>query len=63
MSSKLLANALAQLLTVPPYVVGAIVLCSTAYVTDRLQSRGLAVAGACLAGTIGESRYSSIDSA
>ncbi|KAG6335126.1 hypothetical protein ID866_3966 [Astraeus odoratus] len=46
-------DALAQLLTVPPYVVGAIVLCSTAYATDRLQSRGLAIAGACAASTLG----------
>ncbi|KAI6044007.1 major facilitator superfamily domain-containing protein [Pisolithus marmoratus] len=40
-------NALAQLLTVPPYVVGAVVLCMTAYATDRLQSRGLAIASSC----------------
>ncbi|KAI6019896.1 major facilitator superfamily domain-containing protein [Pisolithus orientalis] len=46
-------NALAQLLTVPPYVVGAIVLCMTAYATDRLQSRGLAIASSCAAGAIG----------
>ncbi|KAF9225928.1 MFS general substrate transporter [Gyrodon lividus] len=46
-------NALAQILTVPPYAVAAIVLCLTAYTTDRLQTRGLAVAGACFVGTIG----------
>ncbi|KAF9239791.1 major facilitator superfamily domain-containing protein [Melanogaster broomeanus] len=46
-------NALAQILTVPPYAVAAIVLCSTAYATDRFQSRGLAVAGSCAVSTIG----------
>ncbi|KAH7887020.1 major facilitator superfamily domain-containing protein [Phlebopus sp. FC_14] len=46
-------NALAQLLTVPPYAVAAIVLCCTAYITDRMQTRGLAVAAACAVGTIG----------
>ncbi|KAJ8585669.1 MFS general substrate transporter [Rhizopogon salebrosus TDB-379] len=46
-------NALAQLLTVPPYAVAAIVLCMTCYVSDRMQSRGLAVAGACAVGAIG----------
>lgn len=46
-------NALAQLLTVPPYVVGAIALCMTAYATDRMQSRGLAIASSCAAGAIG----------
>lgn len=47
------ANALAQLLTVPPYAVAAIVLCMTSYTSDRMQNRGLAVAGACAVGTIG----------
>ncbi|CCL99611.1 uncharacterized protein FIBRA_01629 [Fibroporia radiculosa] len=37
-------NALAQLLTVPPYAVAAIFLCMNSYVSDRLQSRGLFVA-------------------
>ncbi|KIJ15957.1 2.A.1.14 the Anion:Cation symporter family [Paxillus involutus ATCC 200175] len=46
-------NALAQILTVPPYIVAAIVLCTTAYYTDRFQSRGLAVAGSCFVGAIG----------
>lgn len=48
-----LANALAQLLTVPPYAVAAIVLCMTSYTSDRIQNRGLAVAGACAVGAIG----------
>jgi hypothetical protein len=48
-----IANALAQILTVPPYIVAAIVLCTTAYYTDRFQSRGLAVAGSCFVGAIG----------
>jgi hypothetical protein len=47
------ANALAQLLTVPPYAVAAIVLCMTSYTSDRIQNRGLAVAGACAVGAIG----------
>ncbi|KAH7913318.1 MFS general substrate transporter [Hygrophoropsis aurantiaca] len=46
-------NALAQLLTVPPYAVAAIVLCLTSYTSDRLQNRGIATAGACFVGAIG----------
>ncbi|KAH7913320.1 major facilitator superfamily domain-containing protein [Hygrophoropsis aurantiaca] len=46
-------NALAQLLTVPPYAMAAVVLCLTSYTSDRLQDRGLATAGACLVGAIG----------
>jgi len=46
-------NALAQLLTVPPYAVAAVVLCLTSYTSDRMQNRGLAVAGACAVGAIG----------
>ena len=37
------ANALAQLLTVPPYAVSAVVLTLLAYTTDRLQNRGIFV--------------------
>ena len=48
------ANAVAQLLTVPPYAVAAIVLCMASYASDRLQNRGLAVAGACTTGAIGK---------
>ncbi|KAH9941701.1 MFS general substrate transporter [Epithele typhae] len=33
-------NALAQLLTVPPYAVGSIVLCLVSYASDRSQLRG-----------------------
>jgi len=47
------ANALAQLLTVPPYAVAAIVLCLTSYTSDRIQNRGLTVAGSCAVGAIG----------
>jgi len=46
-------NALAQLLTVPPYAVAAIVLCSAAYFTDRFQTRGLVIASSCFLGAIG----------
>ncbi|KIJ36293.1 hypothetical protein M422DRAFT_782228 [Sphaerobolus stellatus SS14] len=37
-------NANAQLLTVPPYACAAIVLTVTAWISDRLQSRGIACA-------------------
>ncbi|PCH35272.1 MFS general substrate transporter [Wolfiporia cocos MD-104 SS10] len=37
-------DALAQLLTVPPYAVSAVFLCINSYVSDRLQSRGIFVA-------------------
>ncbi|KDQ58571.1 hypothetical protein JAAARDRAFT_128911 [Jaapia argillacea MUCL 33604] len=46
-------NALAQLLTVPPYAVAAIFLCLCAYISDRIQSRGLIMAGSCALGGIG----------
>ncbi|KAG9313643.1 major facilitator superfamily domain-containing protein [Chiua virens] len=46
-------NALAQLLTVPPYAVAAIVLCGAAYFTDRFQTRGLVISSACFLGAIG----------
>jgi hypothetical protein len=48
------ANAIAQLLTVPPYAVAAVVLCMTSYTSDRMQNRGWAVAGACAVGSIGK---------
>lgn len=38
------ANALAQLLTVPPYAVAAVFLCINSYASDRLQSRGIFIA-------------------
>ncbi|KZV90269.1 MFS general substrate transporter [Exidia glandulosa HHB12029] len=47
------SNADAQLLTVPPYAVAAIVLCSLSYVSDRLQSRGIVMACATFIGGIG----------
>ncbi|KAI9067862.1 MFS general substrate transporter [Trametes sanguinea] len=46
-------NALAQLLTVPPYAVAAVYLCLTSYVSDRLQSRGLFIAAASALAGIG----------
>ncbi|TFK82621.1 MFS general substrate transporter [Polyporus arcularius HHB13444] len=46
-------NAIAQLLTIPPYAVAATILGITAYMTDRLQSRGLFVATGSLMGAIG----------
>ncbi len=47
------ANALAQLLTVPPYAVAAVVLFMVCYAADRMQSRGVFVAGASVVGAIG----------
>ena len=47
------ADALAQLLTVPPYAVAAVVLTGTSYASDRIQSRGVFMAGSCTLGGIG----------
>ncbi|TBU42195.1 MFS general substrate transporter [Dichomitus squalens] len=38
-------DAVAQILTVPPYMVAALVLCVTTYASDRLQRRGVFLAG------------------
>ncbi|KAI0676438.1 MFS general substrate transporter [Trametes maxima] len=46
-------NALAQLLTVPPYAVAAVYLCLNSYASDRLQSRGLFTAAASALAGIG----------
>jgi len=46
-------NALAQLLTVPPYAVSAVVLALLAYTTDRLQNRGIFVGISSTLGGIG----------
>jgi len=46
-------KALAQLLTVPPYAIAAVVLCIFAYTSDRLQSRGIFIAISCSIGAIG----------
>ncbi|KAI0738952.1 MFS general substrate transporter [Daedaleopsis nitida] len=46
-------NALAQLLTVPPYAVTAIFLCMNSYISDRLQSRGVFVAAASALAAVG----------
>ena len=40
------ANTVAQILTVPPYAVAAVVLCASTYASDRVQRRGIFVAGA-----------------
>jgi hypothetical protein len=48
-----LENATAQLLTVPPYAVAAVVLTSAAWYTDRIQSRGIILAISSLIGSIG----------
>ena len=50
---KIIANARAQLLTVPPYAVSVVVLCLTSYTSDRLQSRGLFVSMAAVLDAIG----------
>ncbi|RPD61293.1 MFS general substrate transporter [Lentinus tigrinus ALCF2SS1-6] len=46
-------DALAQLLTVPPYAVAAVFLCLNSYVSDRLQSRGPFVAYVSAVAAIG----------
>ncbi|KAJ7778141.1 MFS general substrate transporter [Mycena metata] len=46
-------NALAQLLTVPPYAVAAVLLVSFSYASDRLQSRGIFMAIASTISGIG----------
>ncbi|KAF8182081.1 major facilitator superfamily domain-containing protein [Pholiota molesta] len=46
-------NALAQLLTVPPYVVAAIVMVSFSFTSDRLQSRGIFMTFSSAIGGIG----------
>lgn len=47
------ANAIAQLLTVPPYAVAAIVLVLLSYASDRLQSRGVFLASSSFLGGLG----------
>ncbi|KAI0346154.1 MFS general substrate transporter [Trametopsis cervina] len=46
-------NARAQLMTVPPYAVCAVVLCICSYISDRIQSRGFFIAGASAVSGIG----------
>jgi len=48
-----IADALAQLLTVPPYAAAAVVLTGSSYFSDRMQSRGLYMAVASVIGSIG----------
>jgi len=47
------SNARAQLFTVPPYAVAAVVLVSFSYASDRMQSRGIFMAVSCTIGAIG----------
>ena len=47
------ANARAQLLTVPPYVVAAVVMLSLSYASDKLQSRGIFLCFGCSLSGIG----------
>ncbi|KIM91500.1 hypothetical protein PILCRDRAFT_670 [Piloderma croceum F 1598] len=46
-------EAVAQLLTVPPYAVAAVILTGSSYFSDRMQSRGLYMAVASVVGSIG----------
>ncbi|EMD39421.1 hypothetical protein CERSUDRAFT_47889 [Gelatoporia subvermispora B] len=46
-------DALAQVLTVPPYAAAAIVLCIISWFSDRLQNRGLFVAGVSTLAALG----------
>ncbi|KZT53031.1 MFS general substrate transporter [Calocera cornea HHB12733] len=47
------SNATAQLLTVPPYAVGAVVLLCTVFLSDKYQNRGIPVATATAIGGTG----------
>lgn len=47
------ADALAQLLTIPPYAVAAVVLTGSSYLADRIQSRGLFVATGSAISSVG----------
>ena len=49
----LLANAIAQLLTVPPYAVATIVLCMSQYYSDRLRNRGAFAIASSALGAVG----------
>lgn len=49
----LAANALAQLLTVPPYAVAAVLLTLLSLISDRLQSRGIIMAISSSLGGLG----------
>ena len=53
LSFPLQANALAQLLTVPPYAVAAIILAMVSWATDRLKTRGIFVVFSSFVGAIG----------
>lgn len=53
MIHALLANALAQLLTIPPYVVSTVVLLASCYASDKLRVRGVFVAGTSALAALG----------
>ena len=53
LSFPLQANALAQLLSVPPYAVAAIILAMVSWATDRLKTRGIFVVFSSFVGAIG----------
>lgn len=53
LADSVTANALAQLLTVPPYAVTAVFLCLNSYISDRLQSRGVFVAAVSALAAVG----------
>ncbi|KAI1794382.1 MFS general substrate transporter [Ganoderma leucocontextum] len=46
-------DTVAQILTVPPYAVAVVILCSTMYISDRLQRRGVFLVGASVLTGIG----------
>ncbi|TBU38662.1 MFS general substrate transporter [Dichomitus squalens] len=46
-------NAIAQLLTVPPYAVAAIVLCLLQYYSDKLRNRGAFAIASSMLGAVG----------
>ena len=48
-----LANALAQLLTVPPYAVAVVIMVGFSYYSDKWQQRGLFAAASSLLGGSG----------
>lgn len=48
-----LAAAVTQLLTVPPYAVAFVILVSFSFASDRLQSRGVFMGVASVIGAIG----------
>jgi hypothetical protein len=52
-ANTITGNAKAQLMSVPPYAVAAVVLVSFSMVSDRMQSRGIYMAISSAIGGIG----------